>query len=433
MIKILNINVRNKHFEYAVIALLLLILFLAIVIDVYPNGISIKKIFQIYMLKMPVIILMILNIVYRSITYVLYKSRGDRSFTPGISIVIPAYNEGSMIKNAIESAFYANYPDVNREVICINDGSTDDTLKYINEARTIFGTKLIFIDFEKNQGKRAALAAGFKTAKNEIIVTLDSDSVLEKDSLLHLVMPFTNPEVGAVTGSVKVFNKTKNLLTRMLGVRYIMSFDFLRATQSTINTVFCCSGVLSAYRKSILDEVTGAWLNQTFLNELCTYGDDRSLSNFVIRHGYNTVYARKASVKTVVPENIPKLMKMLVRWNKSFIRESLVFFQFAFTKYRTKNRFLPLVDYFLQVSLFIIQFYCYALMLYLVILVPLIIFKYIAGIAVVASMYLLIYLRFERRVDFIYGILYAYLTFFLLFWTIPYAFLTLKNRSWLTR
>src|SRR5262249_41171027 len=137
----------------------------------------------------------------------------------------------------------------------------------------------------RNRGKRQALATGFDQARGEILVTLDSDSVIASDAARHLVAPFTDPAVGAATARVRVYNKTENLLTRMLAVRYVMAFEFFRASTSVFKTVMCCSGVLSAYRAKVVFRVQDAWLNQRFLGQACTYGDDRALTNFVLRAG----------------------------------------------------------------------------------------------------------------------------------------------------
>ena len=103
---------------------------------------------------------------------------------------------------------------------------------------------------------------------------------------------------------MRVYNKTENLLTRMLAVRYVMAFEFFRASTSVFKTVMCCSGVLSAYRAKVVSRLQGAWLNQEFLGQKCTYGDDRALTNFVLREGYHTVYQRTAEVKTLAPPTL---------------------------------------------------------------------------------------------------------------------------------
>ena len=81
-----------------------------------------------------------------------------------------------------------------------------------------------------------------------------------------------NPKIGAVAGKVGAYNRREGLLARMLHVRYILSFDVLRAVESSYQTVYCCPGALTAYRAEVVHEVLQPWLKQTFLGAECTYG-----------------------------------------------------------------------------------------------------------------------------------------------------------------
>ncbi len=167
------------------------------------------------------------------------------------------------------------------------------------------------------------LAAGFDAASGEIAVTVDSDSIIERGALLAIAGPFRDPEVGAVGGKVAVFNRFQALLPRMLHVRYVLSFDFLRSVQSTYGAVYCCPGALSAYRLSLIRKILPDWLNQRFLGAACTTGEDRALTNDVLALGYKTVYQGSAVVHTIAPETYGKLCKMYLRWDRSYIREEL--------------------------------------------------------------------------------------------------------------
>ena len=95
-----------------------------------------------------------------------------------------------------------------------------------------------------------------------------------------------------------VYNRRAGLIPRMLHVRFILSFDFLRSVQSTYGTVYCCPGALSAYRTSVVRDVLPAWLEQKFWGVACTYGEDRSLTNFILKQGYDSVYQNTAVVRS---------------------------------------------------------------------------------------------------------------------------------------
>jgi len=122
-----------------------------------------------------------------------------------------------------------------------------------------------------------------------------------------------------------VLNRTAALIPRMLHVRFILSFDFLRSAQSSFRTVFCCPGELAAYRAGVVHAVLERWERQRFLGTDCTYGEDRALTNFILGEGYDTVYQRTAVVHTMVPETYAKLCKMFIRWDRSYIREEFRF------------------------------------------------------------------------------------------------------------
>src|SRR5438067_6446516 len=132
-----------------------------------------------------------------------------------MTVIVPAYNEGSMVMQAIESAAAADYPRDRLRIIAVDDGSTDDTWQHIQRAAARHPGLVTVIRFSGNRGKRAALEAGFRRASGDVVVTIDSDSVIDRGSLLALAGAFRNPRVGAVAGKVSVYNRS-GLLPRML-------------------------------------------------------------------------------------------------------------------------------------------------------------------------------------------------------------------------
>lgn len=170
---------------------------------------------------------------------------------PPLTVLVPAYNEGPMVLKALYSVANSDYPADKLEIICIDDGSKDDTWSYIEQAQRSYPNLIRTIRFPRNRGKREALYKGFQTGRGDFFITLDSDSVIQTDTIKQLVAPMLQDSViGAVAGNVKVYNRRSNILTRMLWVRFILSFDFLRASQSMYGFVFCTPGALSAYRRT---------------------------------------------------------------------------------------------------------------------------------------------------------------------------------------
>lgn len=375
------------------------------------------------------------HFIYRAALGLFYKTaQPSADFMPSLSIIIPAFNEGKTIKQCLRSAIDAQYPGT-KEILVVNDGSTDDTAFYIKELQNdqLYSGKFKFLSLEKNLGKRAAIACGVESSSGDIIVLIDSDTSIDKDSLPHLVAPFRDKKVGATTGSVRVLNEKENFLTRILSVRYIIAFDFYRISHSVIKTVMVCSGVLSAYRKDILVRVMKSWTNQYFLGKRCTYGDDRSLTNFVIRLGFDTVYVYNSYAYTIVPSTLKKLARMVSRWNKSYIRENIVFMSFIFKRFKKRYKPLAIFDFIFTNLVMVLQYAAFLSAFVYFIYHPIYILKFIVMITLITAFYMVFYMRFRRNTDYFYGFLYSYLVMILLAWTLPYAFFTLKDDSWLTR
>ena len=351
---------------------------------------------------------------------------------PFLTIVIPAYNEGGMVEKTIDSVAAALYPREKMEIIVVDDGSTDDTWRYILKAALRHPGMVAPVRFRKNQGKRAALERGFRQAKGEIVVTIDSDSVIEQDSLLNIVGPFCDPKVGAVAGKVVVYNRHEGIIPRMLHVRFTLAFDFLRAAQSTYGTVYCCPGAFSAYRASVVRVVLDDWMKQTFLGTPCSYGEDRSMTNFILQNGFDTVYQRTALVHTIAPRTYLKLSKMYLRWERSYIKEEFRLFHII-----RKRPFLPRLIAFMDICIRNLRYPISIMVTVLVIASsmkdPGTILRLCFAIGLMSFLNILYYLHSERSWDFVYGIFYSYFSVFTLFWIFPYALLTLRSRSWMTR
>ena len=351
---------------------------------------------------------------------------------PKLSVVIPAYNEGAMVRQAVESCARAEYPRDRLEIIVVDDGSTDDTWTHVDLAAQQHLDLVRTVRLPFNQGKRAALAAGFERAAGDIIVTVDSDSLVERGALLAIVGPFKDEKVGVVAGKVCVLNRFRSLLPRMLHVRFVLSFDFLRSAQSSYGTVYCCPGALSAYRASVVKPLLPAWLQQCFWGEACTIGEDRALTNDILGAGYKSVYQRNAVVHTLAPEGYQTLCKMFLRWERSYIREEV-----RLWKIMWKLPFPAMVLTMIETTVTNLRYpvaYCsLVLLIYLSVQDPWTILRLLLSIGVVSLSYTLYFLHSERSREFLYGVLYGYFSFFSLFWIFPYALVTVRNRSWLTR
>jgi hyaluronan synthase len=371
---------------------------------------------------------------FRTVLWFCYRPFPSASAAdaPHLTVIIPAYNEGRMVGKAIDSVAAANYPSDRLEIIVVDDGSKDDTWKYIHRAADRYPGLVTPVRFPENRGKRSALETGFRQAKGEIVVTIDSDSVIEPDTLLAIAGPFRDPSIGAVAGKVAVYNRQEGTIPRMLHVRYILSFDFLRAVQSTYRTVYCCPGALSAYRTKVVRQVIDAWIKQTFMGVQCTYGEDRSMTNYILSQGYDAVYQRTAVVHTNVPLTYAKLCKMYLRWDRSYIKEEIRFARILW-KRPLLSRLISLMDAIVTNLRYPVGYLVLGLLAVMILNHPATFLRLFFAIGLMSLLNVLYYLRSERSWDFIYGVLYSYFSFFTLFWVFPFAVFTVRSRSWMTR
>jgi hyaluronan synthase len=353
---------------------------------------------------------------------------------PLISVIVAARNEEKLISRSINSIFASNYPQNKLEVICINDGSVDDTFFHMIRIKKKHSPRLKIINFKKNVGKRRALYSGMKNARGEIIILFDADSVLEYNAIRNLVIPLMNEEkIGAVSGRVAVLNEKENFLTKMLSVRYSISFDFGRAYQSVYGSVVCCAGALSAYRRDLFVSIIKESLKQEFLSVPCNHGEDRALTTLVLKSGYYTKYQSNAVVFTMVPSKLVQMNRMYLRWTRSHIRESVFLARFLFSNYRDKYKILPIIDFFFMNFLHLFHFFSSGLFIYLFVFNPLFLAHNIPILIIIALMLSLFYFRESKNLSFLYGIPYGLLAILFLWWIVPFSILTLKNQSWLTR
>lgn len=252
------------------------------------------------------------------------KEEYKLSAYPSVAIVIPCYQEDPVLfKRCVKSALGVKYAG-KFHVFAVDDGSRDKgAFKLAAKLKSEF---LTLIELPENVGKRKAQKNAFDKIGNDydIIVTLDSDTVLDANSVNQLVRHFENKNVGAVTGYASVINRDYNLLTRLIASRYWIAFNLERSAQSLFGSVMCCTGVISAYRNDIIQEIKEVYAHQMFLGKECTYGDDRHLTNLILKKGYQTVYESRAVGWTDVPKHMKQYLKQQLRWNRSFYREMFI-------------------------------------------------------------------------------------------------------------
>jgi hyaluronan synthase len=369
-------------------------------------------------------------IVSRFVLSVCYRPARDAGLEPHVAIVMPAFNEEEAIAASIRSLLVLDYPQDKLEVVVVNDGSSDRTLAEI-ETVARSNPRVQVIDFPSNRGKRAAMAAGIRATRAEVIAFVDSDSVLEPDALRIIVQGFADERVGAIAGHADVLNVHESWLTKMQAVRYFVAFKVNKAAESVFNVVTCCSGCFSVYRRAAIMPRLDWWENQTFLGGRSTFGDDRSLTNCVLRT-WKVRYESRAVSHTIVPASFRTFMIQQLRWKRSWTRESLIVATFMWRK----NPLASLAVY-VGIALPLVAPVTAVRAVAFQPLVqgagwPLI---YIAGIYAMALAYGLYYALRHKRYDalWMWGVVFCFFYLALLLWQTYYAMLTARSSSWGTR
>jgi hyaluronan synthase len=351
---------------------------------------------------------------------------------PKADIVIPAYNEGRAIYDTIKSIARADYPAERLNVIVVDDGSSDDTgLHIANAARDFDGVNILQVKFAENRGKKEAMAFGIRHSSSDYLVFIDSDSAIDPQCLKEILRPFfKDPGIGAVSGHALVANADANLLAKMQEIRYLNAFRSAKALESLLGFVSCCPGCCSAYRREAIVPIMEPWLDQSFLGVKCTYGDDRSLTNMVLKSRWKTVYTEKAIVYTIVPDTLSKFNKQQIRWKKSWLRESVVVLSFVWRK-NPLTAFLMIVDT-------ITPFFAPVVILNVLVVYALTnhgaLMTYVIGVVLFATSLGLFYrIHGGRRDRWWSGAMFSSLVALGTFWHLPYALATLRDSKWGTR
>lgn len=241
--------------------------------------------------------------------------RQSRVEYPSVSVLVAAYNESAAIRDTLESLSRQDYPG-SVEVLVLNDGSSDDTVRLARAAIKKHGfkrkIKARVIDFEVNRGKSAALNDGLVEAKYDLIVTLDGDSWVKYDGLRKIVERLLSdpPDTQAVAGAVMVRNSRQNFLCRAQEWDYFHGIASVKRMQGMYHGTLVAQGAFSIYRREALEQA-GGWAE-------CV-GEDIVLSWAILSHNHRIGYADDALAFTNVPDTIRQFALQRKRWSRGLM------------------------------------------------------------------------------------------------------------------
>jgi cellulose synthase/poly-beta-1,6-N-acetylglucosamine synthase-like glycosyltransferase len=240
----------------------------------------------------------------------------DPDVWPTVAIVVPVYNEGAHILKTADSFQLLDYPRDKLRVVFIDDQSTDDTFSHL---QTIEQTYLwmTVIQNEKNVGKRIGIKNAVLKTHTDLIMSVDSDVIVDPAALRTLVRHMFASDVDAVGGCVFVSNADFNWLTRMQAVKYWIGYQFLKNVENTFSHIMCLSGCLTLYKRSALLAVDHEVENRTFLGDDVKYGEDRFLTRKLVEAGYKTRLCFQALCFTKAPPSFSGYISQQLRWRRS--------------------------------------------------------------------------------------------------------------------
>ncbi|MFJ8053026.1 bifunctional polysaccharide deacetylase/glycosyltransferase family 2 protein [Streptomyces luteogriseus] len=238
-----------------------------------------------------------------------HRLRNRRRFSWGpeitrpVTVIVPAYNEKECIANTLDSLARSTHPI---EIIVVDDGSTDGTSEIAREAALALGMTNVRVVRQENAGKPAALNNGVRSARHDIVVMMDGDTVFEPDTVRQLVQPFADPEVGAVAGNAKVGNRT-TVIGAWQHIEYVMGFNLDRRMYDLLRCMPTIPGAIGAFRRQAVLQVGGMSED--------TLAEDTDITIAMHRDGWRVVYQEHARAWTEAPGSLKQLWSQRYRWS----------------------------------------------------------------------------------------------------------------------
>ena len=220
---------------------------------------------------------------------------------PTVSIIIPMYNEQDTAEQTIRSVYELDYPKEKLEIYCVNDGSTDNTLKILKKLNKEFNFHLLT---QKNQGKYAALNNALGKIDTEYFSCLDADSFVEKSSLKKIMEEFDSKDIKSVMPIMKVY-QPENLIQRLQWFEYIISV-YYKYIMGKLDCIHVVPGPFGTYETKTVKELGG--FRKAHLTE------DLEMALRLQDKHYKLKQCLDATVYTKTPPNLKALVKQRVRW-----------------------------------------------------------------------------------------------------------------------
>jgi len=247
--------------------------------------------------------------------------RGDSTYEPTVTVLLPTYNEGAHVLETINSIVECDYPHDKLKIIAIDDCSADDSYEYLKAAEAAYPDLVVADKNPTNLGKHKTLSRGLKVAKGDIVICIDSDCVFEKNVIRELVKCFNDQEIGAVGGSIGITNVNENIATAAQAMVYWLSFQVGKMLQNYNRRVMCISGCLFAVRRPLFEAIEPEVSGRNWFGISIRDGEDRYMTHAILNRGWKTYINPAAQCWTHAPSNLKTLFMQQVRWRRSGLRD----------------------------------------------------------------------------------------------------------------
>ncbi len=230
------------------------------------------------------------------------RKKSDGNFAPPLSVLIAAFNEEKVIAATLRAVLASDHRGA-LEIVVVDDGSRDKTAAEVE--RLAKKDPRIRLVSQSNHGKAVALRRGLSLVKNDIVVFLDADTHLQKDTLRLLVRQMADEKVVAVSGHAKVGN-LRSFIARCQALEYTCGFNLDRRAYDRWNCMTVVPGAISALRASAIAQAGGLSLE--------TLAEDTDLTLALHREKARIVYEPDAIAWTEAPETLRTLARQRFRW-----------------------------------------------------------------------------------------------------------------------
>lgn len=250
------------------------------------------------------------------------KAGRDYNYQPTVSVILPCYNEGKAVYEAIGSLSQSNYPGDRFEVIAQDDCSVDDSYQWMLQAQRDFTNIKVTVGRNtENSGKARTVCNGLRHSSAEIIISVDSDCLFDPNAIRELAACFSEPNMGAVGGRVGVRNPNDGVITAIQTFLYYAAFHLYKVPENWTRSVGCISGCLFAIRRELLLKIEPIVRQRHWFGIPVNQGEDRFMTHLVLLEGYGTYINNDALCFTTVPRTLGELFKQQLRWRQSILRD----------------------------------------------------------------------------------------------------------------